>query len=113
MQEVAGSGKVVAVVGSAAAAAPAAVANNNKPSLLARHGAAGTENAAAAPSTDADDARSRCTSSIKQVLLARSNARTGHPPSGQLPAGAWPGARAGWPAARVHPVSLRFMHADA
>ena len=39
-----------------------------------------------------------------------SNARTGHPPSGQLPAGGWPGARAGWLAARVHPVSLRFMH---
>ena len=31
-------------------------------------------------------------------------------PSGQLPAGGWPGARAGWLAARVHPVSLRFMH---
>eukprot|EP01048_Picozoa_sp_COSAG05_P002417 COSAG05_NODE_99_length_19400_cov_50.107559_6_plen_76_part_00 len=30
--------------------------------------------------------------------------------SGQLPAGGWPGARAGWLAARVHPVSLRFMH---
>ena len=29
---------------------------------------------------------------------------------GQLPAGGWPGARAGWLAARVHPVSLRFMH---
>ena len=29
--------------------------------------------------------------------------------SGQLPAGGWPGARAGWLAARVHPVTLRFM----
>ena len=34
----------------------------------------------------------------------------GVPPSGQLPASGWPGARAGWLAARVHPVSLRFMH---
>ena len=33
-----------------------------------------------------------------------------NPPSGQLPAGGWPGARAGWLAARVHPVSLIFMH---
>ena len=35
--------------------------------------------------------------------------RTGHPPYGQLPAGGWPGARAGWLAARVHPVSLRIL----
>ena len=35
--------------------------------------------------------------------------RTGHPPSGQLPTGGWPGARAGWLAARVHPVSLRIL----
>ena len=33
-----------------------------------------------------------------------------NPPSCQLPAGGWPGARAGWLAACVHPVSLRFMH---
>ena len=41
---------------------------------------------------------------------ALENARTGEMKSGQLPNGGWPGARAGWLAARVHPVSLRFMH---
>ena len=48
------------------------------------------------------------------LLLGPCHAYTGYPKSqmksGQLPAGGWPGARAGWLAARVHLVSLRFMH---
>ena len=32
-----------------------------------------------------------------------------NPPSGQLPAGGWPGERAGWLAARAHPVNFRIL----